>query len=399
MIQDVDESLRQLMLGEFKKLEDSPIKDASQVSFGMPTASEADKAKKPTLNLYLHDVRENVQQRESGMLPIRSDGQIVGKQLAPVHLDLSYLVSVHGEQDPHAEHRILSDSITVALRNKIVPEKYLAGSLEPTGAGALMLSIGQPDQPAYANPPGLWAALGGQTRPMLGLLATAIFNPYETRLVSLVREAIFGIGQGTAPEGPDRPLDLRGIRVSAAGIVAGADGETPAPDVTVSVVNRKEQTTTDERGFFHIDNLPSGKQTLVFWKRGFVQQEVSVLAPPPGRPDLLEPIGVTMQPLADKESAEEERELAEALLNGPGLVELGREYRVSLVGKLRFADGRPAAYVVVRVGDKRTITDGEGRYKFTDVPAGDGKLTVEVPGEGDVVVAPKDGAAVVPAHA
>lgn len=127
---------------------------------------------------------------------------------------------------------------------------------------------------------------------MLGLVVTAMFNPFETKLVKMVREAIVGIGVGTPPQGPDRPLDLKTTRVSAAGIVTRGEDDLPEPEVVVSVAGREERTTTDERGFFCLLNLPPGKHTLSFWKRGLKVKEVAVNAPPPGRPDLLDRSGL-----------------------------------------------------------------------------------------------------------
>ena len=397
MIHDVDETLKRLLVGELKGMPGSLLKDESQITFGLPSAVETPKGGKPTVNLYLHDVRENAALRDETMHIVRREEKSVARQRGPVRLDLSYLITTHGAADTLEEHRLLSDVIAVFLRNRTVEDRYLADSLKPFGSSAIMLAVAQSDNPAHADPSGLWSALGGQIRPMLGLLATATFNPYETQISKIVREALFGIGVGTPPHGPMRPLDLMDVRVSAAGIVYGPDGESPMPDVIVTVAGREEKAVTDERGLFHIDNLPSGKHTLVIWRRGYKKQEVAVTAQPPGRPDLLEPMGITMGGLSDKERASEEKELAEAVLNSPGLVEVGRRYTVTMSGQLRYADGRPASYIPIRAADKRTITDGEGMYRFTNLPPGEHKVVAEVPGKGDVEMLPKDGAATLPA--
>jgi hypothetical protein len=395
MINDVDEALRSLLLDDLKK-SGSSVKDAAQISFGLPSAVESPKGGKPVVNLYLHDVRENPHLRDESVHTLVRDSQSATRQRGPVRLDLSYLVTVHAE-DIAAEHRVLSEVIAVFLKNPTIRPELLPESLQSFGASAVLLSIAQANQPAHASPSALWSALGGQIRPMLGLLATAAFNPFETQVTKLVREALFGIGIGTPPHGPMRPLDLMDVRASAAGIVYGPDGETPMPDVLVSVAGREEKALTDGRGLFHIDNLPKGKHKLVFWKRGYQKQEVEVMAPPPGRPDLLEPVGITIGGMSDKERATEEKELAEGVLNSPGLVEVGRKYTVAVSGRLKYEDGRPASYIPVRIGEKRTITDGEGMYRFTDLPPGDPKLIVEMPGRGDLEMVPKDGAAVLPA--
>lgn len=398
MIQDVDKTLQTMLLEELKALPGNVIKEASQISFALPSVAEAQKGKKAVVNLYLHDVRENLAMRDTSLHLVKREGVSEGvKQLGPTRLDLSYVVTAHAEGDPELEHRVLSDVISVFLRNRRVPEKYLEESLKPYGPNAVLLSIAQPDHPAHANPSALWTALGGQCKPMLGLVATATFNPNETVVVKLVREALFGIGVGTGEEGPERPIDVRTIRVSAAGIVMDPKTGEPMSGVTVSVAGREEKALTDERGFFYFKNLPSGKHKLVFWKKGFKTTEVETTAPPPGRPDLLEPIGVSLDGLSDRERAEEDRALAESRLNAPGLVETDRRITVTISGRLKYDDGRPASYIAVKCGDKTTMTDREGMYRFTDVPPGRAKVVAEVPGRGDVEVESKDGAAVVPA--
>jgi len=176
------------------------------------------------------------------------------------------------------------------------------------------------------------------------------------------------------------------VRVSAAGVVTDGDGERPLVGVAVSVDNRDETALTDERGFFSILNLPPGPHILRFRKRGYRSQEARSVAPPPGQPNQLEPAVVALHTLDDTERAKEEAALATEAANAPGLVEMGRTYRVSLSGTLRHADGRPAAFVPVRVGRQHTTTDAEGVYCFFELPPGEHAVIADVPGQGEVEV-------------
>jgi hypothetical protein len=71
-------------------------------------------------------------------------------------------------------------------------------------------------------------------------------------------------------------------------------------------------------------------------------------------------------------------------------------HRVSLAGRLRFSNGRPAAYLFVRAGRQRTQTDADGLYYFLDLPPGDHPVIAEVPGRGELEIRTQDGSGVVP---
>lgn len=332
-----------------------------------------------------------------------------------MRLNLSYLVTAHygNGSDTRAEHELLSDVLAVFLRNPTAPAKYRAGDLAEDDGEVLPLSIAQPDHLALDDPAGLWSALGGRLRPTLGLLVIAPFDPFETKWVRVVREAVLGIGQGTPDRGgPLRPLDIRSVRVSVAGVVTTADGQHPLEGVRVGMVQPQPPgtngaiseaiapfvpgeptwTVTDGQGFYAFMNLPAGPQRLRFEKRGYVTHEQSFIAPPLGRPDRLETLVIALSPLDDAASAAQHAAHQKAVRNDPrhgALIETERSQRVTLSGVLRYPDGRPAAYVPVQFGSRRTATDAEGFYCFFDLSdaeagAGSHALVADVPGVGPV---------------
>lgn len=394
MIQDVDESIRRLIVGELLSAGSSIIKDESQIVLGVPS-DEPDKDKKPKINLYLHDVRENLPLRDESF-HVRRSGQdewAVAKRHASIRLDLSYIIAVSAE-DPLVEHRILGEVLAALIRNNVVPEKYLAKSLADEQPNALLLSVAQPDHPAQSDQPKLWQALGSRIRPTVSLVATAKFNPYETRFVKVVREAIFALGQGIHPEGADRQMDIRSVRLGAAGLVT-EKGE-PLTNVTVSIAGRQEQATTDERGFFFFLNLPPARYTFKFDKRGYNAAEMESVAPPPGRSDSLEPMDVAMVRLSDVELDKANKTNAQEILRAPSFIETNRRVTLSLVGTLRFPDGTPAAYVPVRIGGRTAVTDEDGVYHFTGLLPGEHQIIAEIPGRGEIPVLPANGSATLP---
>ncbi|HVT11596.1 MAG TPA: Pvc16 family protein [Fimbriimonadaceae bacterium] len=392
MIQDVDESIRRLIVGELVHAGSSLIKDESQVVLGMP--GEDDKDKKPRINLYLHDVRENLPLRdESFHIQRKPSDWAVAKRHAAIRLDLAYIIVVTAE-DPLIEHRVLGEVLAVLIRNNVVAEKYLAPSLLEEQPNALLLAVAQPDHAATSDPQKLWQSLGTRIRPTVSLVATAKFNPFETKFVKVVREAIMALGQGVHPEGPDRQMDIRSVRLGAAGIVS--DKGEPLANVTVSIEGREEQTTTDERGFFFFLNLPPARYKFRFDKRAYKPAEMEAVAPPPGRSDTLEPMDVSMTRLTDAEMDQANKTNNQEVLRAPSFIETNRRVTLSLVGTLRFQDGTPAAYVPVRIGGRTAVTDEDGVYHFTGLLPGEHQIIAEIPGRGEIPVLPANGSATLP---
>ena len=379
MIADVDETLGKLLGTELSKIPGCPVTDRGQITFVPPAAADAVSGGKPRLNVYLHDVRENRALRESGFRLTRKPGEnTVGVRRAPISLDLSYLVTAYAGDDASSEHRLLSDALTVLLRCGDVPPEYRVGALEEQ---SVTLAVAQPEHVGNADPPALWQALGGRMRTALSLVVTAEYNPYETKWTRVVRELIVGVGVGTPPHGPLRPLDLSSTRVGAAGVVLDQAEERPLLGVTVSADGWDCTAATDAKGFFYLLNLPAGPRTLRFSRVGYHPQEIVTTVPAQGHPEDLEASVVALRPLADSERAGETATLAAAALSAPGLAESGHVYHASLSGLLRREDGRPAAYVPVRAGGRQTTTDGDGVYCFLDLPPGSHEVEVDWPGE------------------
>jgi hypothetical protein len=302
MLQDVDETLQRLLAAELAQTPGCPIFHPSQIAFDPPASAEAAQDGEAHVNLYLHDVRENLRLRDESYRTVRSPGKRmpfeVERRRAMVYLDLSYLVTVYAGDDPALEHRLLSDVLRVMLRYLAVPEQYLAGLLEGKGSNALLLAVAQPDHAAYTDPPGLWQALGGRLRPALSLVATGPFDPLETKWTKIVREAFLGMVPGTDPHTAPWPKDEDMNRV-VAGLVLDADNEEPLAEAEVSLEGMAA-TISDERGFFYLRGLPSGTHTLRVRRGGYGEAVYSFVTARAGDPEHLEPPIIGLRRLTDK---------------------------------------------------------------------------------------------------
>src|ERR1700726_2525392 len=143
MIQDVDESLRALVK------RDALNGSKADVAFDAPTKDWSSRRNTPTVDPYLYDIREDLEQREVMWEDIRGDARdprlITERRPPPRHYKLSYLVTAW-TQRPEDEHRLLSAVLSCFMRYPTLPENALSGSLSQAGL-PLWTTIALPPPP------------------------------------------------------------------------------------------------------------------------------------------------------------------------------------------------------------------------------------------------------------
>jgi hypothetical protein len=173
MIDDLDKSVEELLKRE---LPPSLVGQVA-ISFAAPD-SEFPPASVtlPAVDLFLYDIRENLELRQPGWVIERRDDGTAMKQLRPVRVDCSYLVTAWSSEGSTTraldEHRILSEVMLVLVRHPMLPDAVLQGRLK-----------GQ-DPPTSALQPGrlqsvgeLWQALGGKPKAALNYTVTVGITP------------------------------------------------------------------------------------------------------------------------------------------------------------------------------------------------------------------------------
>ncbi len=117
MFHEVDAALVQLITDE--ALGDADV----QVSLDAPNRPWFVAVQRPTVNVFLYDVRENAARRDVMHEPVLDDGgRIVGRRPPAPRYDLYYLLSVWGTSDPALEHRVLAALLVGLGRYDVVPE-------------------------------------------------------------------------------------------------------------------------------------------------------------------------------------------------------------------------------------------------------------------------------------
>src|ERR671923_2370161 len=127
MIQDVDESLRALVK------RDALNGSKAEIAFDAPTKEWSSRRNTPTVDLYLYDIREDLEQREVMWEDVRDDsGAVSERRPPPRRFKLSYLVTAW-TQRPEDEHRLLSALLSCFISHQRMPPELLNGSLAALG--------------------------------------------------------------------------------------------------------------------------------------------------------------------------------------------------------------------------------------------------------------------------
>jgi hypothetical protein len=194
MIRDLSETLR-AMLDDPSLAARFPDLANAQISFDRP--SEQFNPSQTTVNLFLYDVRENVELRSNEPVYERRNGEVVIHR-PPLRVACSYLVTawpVGGTELSLQEHRLLSQALVVLSGHATIPAKFLKGALvgqEPP----LPFVTTQAD--GLKNPAEFWSALGNKLRPSLAVTATVALEVFEPETATEVIESELRLGMRDA---------------------------------------------------------------------------------------------------------------------------------------------------------------------------------------------------------
>lgn len=262
MITDLDETIRQLLKEEL------PIKNNEiEVSFDQPKRENSAKWTKPTVNLFLYDLRENNVLRQHQWEQIananRGDNRSHRKR-SPMRVDCFYMLTTWAA-DPEDEHRLLSRCLLALFRFPVLPGDRLVGSLRnpPYDIQARLASHDK-----LTNPAEVWSALDNEMRPSISYVITLALDPWtEVKEDSIVRTLTLRSGQSnTLPRYRRLIEETRGELSFIGGTVRDKtqDG-APTAGIEVAIKGTGLFDTTDEQGRFTLGSLPRGEYTLVAW--------------------------------------------------------------------------------------------------------------------------------------
>lgn len=248
MFDDLDEALRKLLVREL------PIKNGEvDIQFHQPKREWSARLSRPTLNLFLYDLRENVKLRQHSPQWIDEPGannQVIQRRL-PARVELFYLVTAWAKE-PEDEHRLLARTLLAFFRTPHLPDDLLPESLQHQPA-PIELQAAQPGN--TQNPADFWGAMDNEIRPGIYLLVMMALDPYTPITTPLVRfrELIFRDQDTGVTETPGRILWT---------VTGHLRGKQPWQQVKVVLVELEREAVVQPDGNFILPGIPEGTYTL-----------------------------------------------------------------------------------------------------------------------------------------
>ena len=272
MFHDLDEALRQLLMREI------PVKNGEvDIHFDQPTRGWSAKLSRPTLNLFMHDLRENIKLRgsEQWRTERRKDGT-ASQHRNPVRVDVHYMITAW-TNEPEDEHRLLARILMALFRQADLPEDLLPESLKNQPA-PVALQVAQED--TLRRPADVWNALDNEMRPAVALVVTLTLDPYQPLVTPLVRSREIHFGQTRQPEIAQELVEAAGRSVYWT--VGGTlNTQIPLQELRLTLVERGQNVQILEEGRFSIGKLRAGDYTLEVASDGRALKQYKITVPAP----------------------------------------------------------------------------------------------------------------------
>jgi Pvc16 N-terminal domain len=175
MIDDLDRSVEELLR---RGLSPSLLEQVG-ISFAAPDSEfPPSSVPLPAVDLFLYDVRENVDLRTAGwQVEYKENGTAV-KRRNPVRVDCSYLITAWPSEGSTKraldEHKLLSEVMKVLLRFPTLPDAVLYGALKEQELPLPSTTL-QPGRLQSVSE--FWQALGGKPKAALNYTVTISIFP------------------------------------------------------------------------------------------------------------------------------------------------------------------------------------------------------------------------------
>jgi hypothetical protein len=250
MISDLDESLRQLLIAEM------PVKNGEvEISFDQPKREWSSRLGKPTVNLFLYDVRENnvLRQHQWEQRSIGNGDNLAHLKRTPFRVDCYYMITTWAA-DPQDEHRLLTRALLALFRFPILPENRLVGSLShPTFE--IQAHLASHDK--LNNPAEVWSSLDNEMRPSISYTITLALDPWKEVSGPIVSTLDLRALQTHLPPTVEEMVIIGGTLHSRVQPLQPLEG------IEVAVKEGGKHATTDARGRFILGSFPPGEYTLL----------------------------------------------------------------------------------------------------------------------------------------
>ena len=263
MISELDETIKKLIITK-GELDPSQI----EIDFEAPDREWSASISKPTVNIYLYDIRENHQLRGTEWIINHNNDGTATRTKSPNRIDLSYLITVWAN-DVSDEHRLLWHVMSTLFRYPEIPEDVLSGDLLGQ-MYPIKTSTAQPDG-LFNNPSDFWAALDNKIKASIYYVVTLPLDKEMPFTAPTVKTKIIDV----------KPPETDSERIVQIGGVVQEDGE-PVNDLNDAKVLAKEVGMTakiNSEGYYTFPNIKIGEHTFKVIAAGKELKELVVTIP------------------------------------------------------------------------------------------------------------------------
>ena len=289
MIADVDEVLRKLLSREID-IKGNEI----DINFDMPKREWSSRLSKPTINLFLYDIRENLRLRGSEQYrTIQRDDGTSEIRRNPVRISLRYLMTAW-VKEAEDEHILLSNALMGFFRNPFVPDDLLPESMrnQPSPVPIEVANFPNEHGPMEKFSE-LWGVLDNELHPATLVIVTVSMDPYKPLIVKQVksREMRFvqdqANGRATPNGGGPAPEESKMVVTRASSkaywAVAGKliSEKYDLSTLSAVLVEKQAPLSIDAGGNFSLHGIVEGEYhiDILFNKKVLKRQKILVPAP------------------------------------------------------------------------------------------------------------------------
>ena len=248
MLADLDETLRNLLRSELERHGFEGV----DIAFDAPARDWSGQLSKPTVNIFLYDLREAEGLRTSEWSRVKRDGRTFEGR-PPMVMECSYAVTAW-TQAVEDEHRLLSQVLSIFYAYPELPQEALNGRLaNGSQAWPIKARIGQ----GKGEKSDFWSAVGGQYKVSLDyVLRLAVESGAHLQRGPEVRTQTV---RTRLSDGPARAIVEMHRSV---GRIKNKQGE-PLANVWVTLPDVGSWTASAADGRFRFDRLPPGRHRLL----------------------------------------------------------------------------------------------------------------------------------------
>ncbi|MBN1191132.1 MAG: DUF4255 domain-containing protein [Dehalococcoidales bacterium] len=266
MIKDLDETIKQLLVKK-GQLNHGEV----DIKFETPDREWSASLSRPTVNLYLYDIRENHELRGVEWIIEKNGNNTATRRKNARRINLSYLVTVW-TNNVDDQHGLLWRVLCTLMRHSSIPRDLLIGKLAEQEY-TILTHTAQPDG-LFSNPADFWAALDNEIKPSFNYVVTLPMDPEMAFTSALARTSSLSVNRPDAEDSEPETLIAISGRVFRKG-----QPDNAIPGAVVAAREANMTAATNEKGQYIFKRIPSGKQTLQVTLPGEKPRSFTVTVP------------------------------------------------------------------------------------------------------------------------